>query len=124
MAKANGNTRILIVEDERPIAHALELKLGGLGYDAAAVHNGQEAIERLGKQKYSLILLDLMMPKVDGFGVLAFIQKSGIKTPVIILTNLAQPEDKARAMGLGAKEYFVKADTSLATVVERVKAYL
>lgn len=115
------NNKILIVEDEKPLARALLLKLGNVGFTVQVAFDGQEALDLLAKQEFDLILLDLVMPRVDGFGVLTEMQKKQIKTPVIILTNLGQEEDIKRAKELGAKEYFIKSATSIADVVKLVK---
>jgi two-component system copper resistance phosphate regulon response regulator CusR len=119
-----GKRRILIAEDEKPLARALELKLGDGDYDVRVALNGEEAVAELGKQKFDIVLLDLMMPKMDGFEVLESMKKRGDKTPVIVLTNLSQPEDEKRVMDLGAKEFFVKSNTSIANIVARVKRLL
>ncbi len=122
--KVTAKKQVLIAEDEKPMARALELKLTHSGYDAFATFNGEEAIAALEKQKYDVLLLDLMMPKVDGFGVLESMRKRGDKTPVIVLTNLSQPEDEKRAKDLGAKEFFVKSNIPIAEIVERIKHLL
>ncbi len=116
--------RILIAEDEKPMAKALELKLNSSGFEAIAVFDGAQAIEELGKGGYDLVLLDLMMPKVDGFVVLEELKKTGNGVPVIVSTNLSQEEDEKRAKELGAVDYFVKSDTPIAQVIEHVKAVL
>lgn len=121
---ATKKKKILIAEDEQPMAHALELKLQHSGYDAKAVYDGQQALDELKNSKYDLILSDLVMPNVDGFGVLAALQAKGDKTPVIVSSNLGQPEDMTRAKKLGAVDYFVKADTTINQVVEHVKKFL
>ena len=64
------NKKILIIEDEKPMARALELKLAHAGFEVKAVFNGEEGVELLQKETYALILLDLVMPKIDGFKVL------------------------------------------------------
>lgn len=116
--------KVLIVEDERPMARALELKLTHGGYDAKAVFNGEEALAELDRQKYDLILLDLVMPVMDGFAFLAKMKERRISTPVIVATNLSQEEDLQRAKKLGTKEYFIKSNTPIAEVVRRVKSIL
>jgi DNA-binding response OmpR family regulator len=112
---------ILIVEDERPIARALELKLKNSGFAAEPVNNGEEALLILGVKKFDLIILDLVMPKMDGFTLLAEIRKRGMDTPVIVTSNLSQDEDKARAKKLGAIDYFIKSNTPLTAIVENIK---
>src|SRR3990167_4788874 len=100
--------RILIVEDEKPIARALELKLDHSGYDAVAVNGGQAALDLLEKEKFQLILLDLIMPGVDGFAVMQALKERGSTTPVIVLTNLNQPEDIQKSKNLGAIDFLIK----------------
>ena len=116
--------KILIVDDERPLAKALELKLTHEGIVAKAVFDGIEAVDILKSEKFNLILLDLVMPKKDGFQVLEDIKKMKITTPVIVSSNLSQEEDIVKAKDLGAVDYFVKSDTTLAEVVELIEGYL
>ena len=120
---ANGK-KILIIEDEVAMAKVLELKLTRAGFTARAVFDGEQAIQVLGKDVFDLILLDLVMPKVDGFGVLTWLKTHGVKTPVIITSNLSQDVDAKRSRELGAIDYFIKSDISIAEVVERVKKAL
>jgi DNA-binding response OmpR family regulator len=116
--------KILIVEDEKMIIKPLEMKLKLSGFDTAVAYDGEEALGILEKDKFDLILLDLMMPKIDGFGVLSAMKKKGDKTPVIVATNLNQEGDISKAMELGVSNYYVKADTSLGDIVENVKKVL
>ncbi len=116
--------KILIVEDEQPIAKALQLKLEHSGFEAEIALDGQEALEMLKKGTYHLILLDLVMPTMDGFEVLSKLQEDKNEIPVLVATNLSQEEDLERAKKLGALDYFVKSDTPIADLVEQVKAKL
>lgn len=116
--------KILIAEDEKPMARALELKLNNNGFEASAVYDGNQAINALEKDKYDLLLLDLMMPEKDGFAVLEEMKTKNITVPVIVSTNLSQEGDIKRAKDLGAKDYFVKSDTPINEVVEHVKKVL
>ena len=118
------NKKILIIEDEKPMARALELKLAHAGFEVKAVFNGEEGVELLQKETYALILLDLVMPKMDGFKVLETLKEKKIKTPVMVLTNLSQEDDEKRAKALGAKEFFIKSNTPIATIVEKVAQFL
>jgi len=113
--------KILIAEDEKPMAHALELKLNNSGFEAKAVFDGEEAMVELEQNKYDLVLLDLMMPKLDGFGVLEKMKEKKMKVPTIVATNLSQESDIARAKDLGAVDYFVKSDTPIMEVIEHIK---
>jgi DNA-binding response OmpR family regulator len=116
-----GIKKILIAEDEKPMAKALAIKLNKAGFEAKAVHNGLEALEELENNQYDLLLLDLIMPQMDGFTTLENIKAKGIKVKVIITSNLGQEEDFKRAKDLGATDFFVKSDTSLAELVDVVK---
>ncbi len=119
-----GKKCVLIVEDERPLAHALELKVNHEGLDTKVCLNGTEGLKEALTGHYDLILLDLIMPEMDGFSVLDEMKKKDIKTPVIVLSNLGQQEDRERAISLGAKEYFVKANTPIIDIVTKAKSFL
>lgn len=112
--------RILIVEDERPLAHALELKLGHEGYECKSILTGSEALKEALSGEYDLILLDLIIPEIDGFAILQQLQEKKAKTKVIVLSNLGQEEDKEKAKTLGASNYFVKSNTPIADIVKHV----
>lgn len=114
--------KILIAEDEKPMAKALELKLTSAVFTVKAVFNGQEALDELEKESYDLLLLDLLMPVTDGWQVLSAVKTKNIK--VIVLSNLSQEEDVAKAKQMGAIDFWVKSDTALAEVVEKVSAVL
>lgn len=116
--------RILIAEDEKPMANALSLKLRSAGFETTLVYDGESALSVAKESPYDLILLDLVMPKKDGFFVLTELKKLKITTPVIVSSNLSQEEDIRRAKELGARDYFIKSDTPLAQVVEKVKQAL
>lgn len=115
---------VLVVEDEKPLAHALEMKLKHEGYTVKTVMNGEEAIAELKNPGYGMMLLDLIMPRVDGFTVLNEMKSKGISMPVIVLSNLGQEEDRTKAKELGAADYFVKSNTPIADIVTRVKSLL
>ncbi len=112
---------VLIVEDEKPLAHALELKLQHEGYTTATAHNGQECLDLLNSGQYDVVLLDLMMPVMDGFQVLEQLGQKPNKPVVFVLSNLSQHEDEERVLKLGAKKYFIKSDTPLGVIVDEVK---
>ena len=123
-ASVSTGKKILIVEDEKPLAHALALKLGHEGYVTQIAGDGAEGLREALVGTHNLILLDLIMPEVDGFTILQEMQQKGVKTPVIVLSNLGQDEDKERAKKLGAIEYFVKANTPIAEILKKVKEVL
>jgi len=112
--------KILIIEDEKTLSKALELKLSLSGFAVTTALNGEDGVALLLKESFSLILLDLIMPKMDGFAVLTILKEHNIETPVIILSNLSQESDMRRTEELGAKEFFIKSNTPIMTIVERV----
>lgn len=116
--------KILIAEDEKPMANALSLKLTSAGFETTLVYDGESAVSAAKNTPFDLIILDLVMPKKDGFFVLAELRKLMIATPVIVSSNLSQEEDIKRAKELGARDYFIKSDTTLAQIVEKVKLQL
>lgn len=113
--------KILIVEDERPLAHALELKLSHEGFQTVVAATGKEGYEKALTGEFNLILLDLILPEMDGFAVLTELKAKGIATPIVVLSNLGQDEDKVKAKELGAVEYLVKSNAPLADILELVK---
>lgn len=124
ISKRTLSKRILIVEDEKPMARALALKFGALGCETKLASDGEEALQLLGSKRFDLIILDLVMPKLDGFD---FLKKMGPKTkkiPVIVLSNLSQEEDAKKARELGAKEFFVKSEMRIVDIASIVKKEL
>lgn len=116
--------KILILEDEKPLARALELKLTHEGFDVKSGSNGENLLSLLEKENFSLIICDMLMPKVDGFQVLQILKENKIKIPVMVLTNLSQAEDEKRVRELGAVEFFIKSNTPIAEVVQKIKEKL
>ncbi len=118
------NIKILIAEDDQPLAKALKLKLERAGFEVEAVSDGEEALAAIAKNGFSLVFLDIMMPRKDGFAVLAEMKAKKIKIPVVVLSNLGQEGDLKKATELGAVGYFIKSDTPIAEVVSRAKKIL
>lgn len=116
--------RILIVEDERPLSHALELKLGHEGYRTATAASGKQALEMGASGEHDLILLDLILPELDGFTILKELKAKGVKAPIVVLSNLGQAEDQTKAKELGAAAYLVKSNSPLSEIVALVKKLL
>jgi DNA-binding response OmpR family regulator len=118
---ASEQKRVLIIEDEKPLAHAQELKLQHEGFAASIATNGQDGLALHSQTPFTVILLDLMMPVMDGFQVLEALRQAGPMPTVFVLSNLSQREDEQRVLELGAAKYFIKSNTPLATIVEEVK---
>jgi DNA-binding response OmpR family regulator len=120
----NSKKKILIVEDEKPMAHALELKLAHAGFDAKIVLNGEEAIDILKDEKFDLILCDLVMPELDGFSLMQTLKDQKNKIPIVVLSNLSQQDDENRARELGAINFFVKSDMPITEIIHYVEEIL
>jgi DNA-binding response OmpR family regulator len=101
-------TRILVVEDESAIALGLEDDLKMEGYDVEVVGDGIAAARRARETAFDLILLDVMLPGKDGFEVCRELRRSGMRTPVLMLTAKAQEEEKVMGLELGADDYVTK----------------
>ncbi len=115
--------RILVVEDEPGIALGLEDDLTLEGYEVEVVRDGDAATARARESAFDLILLDVMLPKKDGFQVCRELRRSGLKTPIIMLTAKAHEAEKVMGLELGADDYVTK-PFSPAELRARVKAML
>ena len=100
-------TKILIVDDDKNICELLRLYLEKEGYETALAYDGEQALERFSSEKPSLILLDVMMPKMDGWEVCRRVRASS-QVPVIMLTAKGETFDKVLGLELGADDYIVK----------------
>ena len=118
--------RILVAEDDRFLRKAAEMALKRQGYTVLTAADGEEALRAARTELPDLILLDLIMPKLNGFQVLNALKKDAATAhiPVIILSNLGQDRDVQQAMEAGATAYFIKADLSLQALVQRVEEAL
>lgn len=114
----------MVCDDEKAINHALELKLGHENFSVVTASNGNQCLEAMGKDKFDLVLLDLVLPEKDGFEVLEELKKRGNKVPIIIISNLGQEEDIQRVHSLGVSYYLIKSNTPLVEIVEKVKEVL
>lgn len=115
--------RILVAEDEHDLNEIIVKKLVEEGYSVDACYDGAEAIDILSYTEYDAILLDIMMPKADGFQVLTALRASGKETPVLFLTARDAIEDRVRGLDSGACDYLVK-PFSLEELAARVRAAL
>lgn len=114
--------KILIVEDEPAIQSVLKELLTDAGYQVSIAGDGAEAVEKFGRGEYALVLLDIMMPKLDGYGVCKAIRERS-STPVIMLTALDEEEAQIKAFELQADDYITK-PFSVKLVLLRVEAVL
>ena len=100
--------RILIVEDEKEIADGINMILKNAGYEVDTVYDGLDGLDYILSDIYDLILLDIMLPKINGIDVLKNARAEGITTPVIMLTAKFHPEDKINGLDSGADDYLTK----------------
>ena len=100
--------RILVVEDEPPLALGLEDDLKLEGYEVEVVRDGETASRRAREQAFDLIILDVMLPHKDGFEVCRELRRAGLRTPIILLTAKTQESDKVLGLELGADDYVTK----------------
>jgi DNA-binding response OmpR family regulator len=119
----NSNPRILIIEDERPMRTALADCLAAEGYRVLTAADGESGLHRALDEKPDLVLLDIMMPKLDGFALCAELRRLGRAVPVLMLTAKGQIEDRVRGLDVGADDYLVK-PFSTEELLARVRALL
>lgn len=118
--------KILIVEDDNFLRLALEKRLKKEGFEIVTATNGEEGLQKIITELPDLVLLDIILPKKTGFSFLEDLKKDpNLKSiPIMIISQLGQPEDIDKGVSLGAIEYFVKARISLDDLVARVKKFV
>ena len=118
--------KVVIVEDDDHISKVYEIKFAKEGIKTVIARDGEEGVIVITAEKPDMIILDLMVPKKDGFAVLEEIKKNPelANIPVIVLSNLGQKVDQERALALGANEYLVKVNQPIQEIIDKVKAYL
>ena len=103
----NHKEKILVVDDEASIRRILETRLSMIGYNVVTAADGEEALKLLKKETPNLIVLDIMIPKLDGYGVCQEIRKES-DVPIIMLTALGDVADRITGLELGADDYLIK----------------
>ena len=98
--------RILVVEDDRDISALIQIALKQAGYEVYSAFDGAAGADMVEKERFDLILLDIMLPEIDGYELFSYIREYGI--PVIFITARGEIEDKARAFHMGADDYIVR----------------
>lgn len=121
-----NKTKILVVEDEEILLTALSEELKQEGFEVAGAKDGVEGVEKAASEKPDLILLDLVMPRLDGIGALKQMKENPETKdiPVVILTNLSDYDKISDALSLGAMDYLVKANYRLEDLVTKIKTIL
>ncbi len=123
--QAKKEFSVLVAEDDKFISQAFHDGLTMAGFKVLVARDGEQAIEQINNQKPSLVLLDILMPKKDGFEVLKFIKKNKevAKTPVIILSNVDTNEALSKAKILGANRFLLKANFSMHDVITTINTF-
>lgn len=118
--------RVLIIEDDTFLRELISQKLSKEGYSIIEAIDGEEGVKKTKEEKPEIILLDLILPGIDGFEVLSQIKgdQTTSSIPVIILSNLGQKEDIERGLKLGAVDYLIKAHFTPGEIIEKVKTVL
>lgn len=115
--------KVLVIEDDNFLVNAYRVKFGNMGYDTRIALDGNEALKVLEEWEPEIVILDLVMPNMDGY---EFLEKMRAiekykDTPVLISSNLGQPEDIERATKLGANSYVIKGNLSLSDLVKKIE---
>lgn len=108
------------------MAHVLKMKLGGMGFHVDHAPNGEQAMDFIGKNPYDIVLLDLRLPKKNGFEVIREVRANPQwkHLKILVLSNLGQKEDLDRALELGADACLVKADTNIHDLLKKITAFI
>jgi DNA-binding response OmpR family regulator len=118
-----GNVRILVVEDERKVAKALQEGLEGESYSVAVAHTGEDGFFLLNSEPFDLVVLDVMLPGRSGLQILDAMRNQGVRVPVLLLTAKDAIEDRVRGLDAGADDYLVK-PFAFAELSARIRALL
>jgi len=118
--------KILIIEDDKFLRELIVKKLVKEGYEISEAVDGEEGVKKVKEEKPDLVLLDLILPGIDGFEVLSRTKEDPAlsQIPVIILSNIGQKEDVERGLGLGAIDYLIKAHFTPGEIIEKIRAIL
>ena len=119
-------TKVVVADDDRMFRKAAETTLRRQGYSVATASDGEEALQLIRSEQPDIIVLDLIMPKLQGFDVLQILKQDTLTSaiPVIVLSSLTQEQDKQEALDLGATAYFNKSTFSLGELVKQVESTL
>jgi DNA-binding response OmpR family regulator len=114
---------VLIIEDEKKLVNILKIALRGERYSVDVAYNGEEGLTKALKNNYSMIILDIMLPKKDGFAVCKELRKQHIHTPIIMLTARGTEKDRVMGLDAGADDYLIK-PFGLKELFARIRAVL
>jgi len=117
---------ILVIEDDKFLRELISRKLTGEGFDVLEAVDGEDGVKKIKEEKPDIVLLDLILPGIDGFEVLAKLRDDPeiSSIPVIILSNLGQREEVEKGLKLGAIDYLIKAHFTPGEIIEKIKNIL
>lgn len=126
IAEAKAQLKILLVEDETPLRKALAEEFADVGYIVVEAENGLDGYEKALREKPDMILLDQLMPKLNGVGMLKQLRADpwGATVPVIMATNMSTADTINDAIDAGANDYFIKSEVSISEIIELIKKRL
>jgi two-component system, OmpR family, response regulator len=113
--------RILLIEDDHETAHYISVGLSGDGHEIAIARNGRDGLNRANSEKWDLLIVDRMLPEIDGLSIVKELRQSGAVTPVLFLTTLGGVDDRVTGLNAGADDYLVK-PFSFSELLARVAA--
>ncbi len=118
--------KILVIEDDKFLRELISQKLIKEGYDIAEAVDGEKGVESVKEEKPDLVLLDLILPGIDGFEVLSKIKSdpASAQIPIIILSNLGQKDDIERGLKMGAADYLIKAHFTPGEIIDKIRTVL
>jgi len=119
-------TKITLIEDDKILSRVINEELSEAGFDVSLAYDGEEGLEVVRSKKPDLILLDLVMPKKNGFEVLEELKasKETVNIPIIILTMLGQEEEVEKGLKLGANQYVIKSQYAVTEIIDKIKDFL
>ena len=122
----NNKKRVVIIEDDEHVSKVYEVKFAKEGIETFFARDGEEGMAKILTEKPDLVILDLMLPRKDGFAVLEEMQKTPevAHIPVLVLSNLGGSTDVERTLALGAKEHLIKVNHSMQEVIQKANEYL
>lgn len=117
---------ILVVEDDDFIRDLFVTKLSSLGYKVEVAKDGRDALTKIKTAKPALVLLDLVLPKMDGFEVLSHVREDEAASaiPIVVLSNLGEPKDITKAKDLGARDYIIKANYTPSEIASKIEGLI
>lgn len=119
-----SNKTVIIAEDDAYLGDMIQRSLASNGVKAVVARNGKEVIAALEKKKPDVLLLDLLMPEIDGYGVLKYLEEKGFKIPTVIVSNLSSAADRDACKKFGCKAFIVKSDIDAGALWPMIEKYL